>query len=158
MLNAIDKVGAIGAKALALRLRPLEDLPDPLLRLQSLEVIVAQMQLVGRLAARLALQVAALLDLGLLVLDDGLDLVLEGLLQQHVVAIQIQSLVQAAHEALQRLVVLEIEEGQLGATRVVQVSQVVHLAHGLDRSWNHLVLVVIVIVQQAHVEELELRH
>jgi len=121
-------------------------------------VIVAQVQLVGRLAAGFALQIAALLDLGLLVLDDRLHLVLEGLLQQDIVPIQIQGLVQAAHEALKRFIVLEIEKGHLGVAIEVQVAQVVDITHGLNWRRSHIVLVVVVTVDQAHVKELQLRH
>jgi len=158
VLDAVDKVAAIRTESLALRLRSLEYLADTLLRLEGFQVIVAQVQLVGRLAAGFALQIAALLDFGLLVLDDRLHLVLEGLLQQDIVPIQIQGLVQAAHEALKRFIVLEIEKGHLGVAIEVQVAQIVDITHGLNWRWSHVVFVVVVTVDQAHVKELQLRH
>lgn len=158
VLNTVDKVGAVRTESLTLGLRPLKDLPDTLLGLQSLQVVVAQVELVGSLAAGLALEIAALLDVGLIVLDDGLYLVLEGLLQQDVVPVHVQALVQAADEALERFVVFQVEERHLGVAGEVEISQSVDITQGLGWRRSHLVLGIVIVVHQTHMEELQLGH
>lgn len=158
MLDAVDKVAALRTESLVLRLGPLKYLTDTLLRLQSFQVIVAQVQLVGCLASCFALKITTLLDLRLLMLYDRLHLILKGLLQQDIVPIQIQGLIQTAHKALQRLIMLQIEIWHLRVAIEVQITQVIYIANGLNWRRGYIVVIIVVAVHQAHVKEFQLRH
>lgn len=152
MLDAVDKVAALRTESFVLRLGPLKYLTDTLLRLQSFQVIVAQVQLVGCLASCFALKITTLLDLRLLMLYDRLHLILKGLLQQDIVPIQIQGLIQTAHKALQRLIMLQIEIGHLRVAIEVQITQVIYIANGLNWRRGYIVVIIVVAVHQAHVK------